>query len=158
MEEEIIKVETLPEPCEELKDKVYKSSQSTDDLAKGTYACIELKKNECKPIHDLDDLESLIKGSGETIKIELPLQEEETSEDTEEEKTVPTEELKIYTYNETTFFIRDGKIYVKTDDNFTSEKEADEDFVRCTFRKPVKFMSNRYKWIRYYPGLIKEGE
>ncbi len=157
MAEEIVKVETLPEPCEELKNKVYKSSESTDDLAKGTYACIELKKNECKPIYNLDDLKSLIKGSGETIKIESSLQEE-SSEDIEQEKNVSVEELKIYTYNETTFFIRDDKIYIKTDDGYVSEKEADDDFVRCTFRKPVKFMSNRYKWIRYYPGLIKEGE
>lgn len=157
MAEEIVKVETLPEPCEELKNKVYKSSESTDDLAKGTYACIELKKNECKPIHNLDDLKSLIEGSGETIKIESSLQEE-SSEDIEQEKTVSVEELKIYTYNEITFFIRDDKIYIKTDDGYVSEKEADDDFVRCTFRKPVKFMSNKYKWIRYYPGLIKEGE
>lgn len=145
MAEEIVKVETLPEPCLELLNKTYVASKKTNDkLPKGKYKCygsgfrkyledIDTPEELRQYILDNGEFKDIPTGEFEEVEIDVPLEEikpaEEVQEDKAEEEKEPEkkteqrpifETIKVLVISDKEFFIKEGDLtcYIKSDEDY----------------------------------------
>jgi len=175
MAEEIVKVETLPEPCFELLNKTYVASKKTNDkLPKGKYKCYG--SGFRKYLEDIDtpeELRQIILEKGEFKDIptgefeEIPVEEEKVVEQSEETKEESTEEkepekrpifetIKVLVINDKEFFIKQ--------DDLTCYIKSDEDYKELVIptKEEIKGLGikTEHKQINYFwsPIVDDEGE
>ena len=146
MAEEITKVETLPEPCEELKNKVYSASKKTNDnLPKGKYKCCCCNiAPRTKIIDKPEELRKYIFDKGDFKFIRIGGTDEEPEE----------EEIK--------FLVIQGKEYfIKHDDETCYVKDDEGNFV-VPVEDEIKGLNIKiqYKPYNYFwsPIVDDEGE
>lgn len=179
--EEITKVETLPDPCLELLDKVYVASKKTSDkLPKGKYKCfgsgfafgikdIDTPEELRQYILDNGDFKDIPTGEFEEVKIDVPLEEikpaEEVQEDKAEEEKEPEERteqrpvmetVKALTINDKEYFTKQNEetCYVKDDEEYKNLVVPTKEEIKGLGIK-IKYKKINYFWS---PIVDDEGE
>ena len=185
-EMEIIKVETLPEPCKELLNEIYVASKKTNDkLPKGKYKCCGSGFSfGVKTMDTVEELRNYVFDNGEFKDIEtgefeeLP-EEEKPVEEVVEEKdfTAPPEETKEEVKEEPVkeqerrpifetikfLVIKDKEFFIKNNEETAYLKSGDDykELVVPT-EEEIKALEIKikYKKINYFwsPIVDDEGE
>jgi len=169
-EMEIIKVETLPEPCAELLNKVYLASKKTNDkLPKGKYKCYGSGyAYTMKDVETVDELKTYILDNGKFKDIdtgrvdEVPV-EETTKEDAGEETVEKKVEKRIVFETVMTLVVGDKELIARHNEDFIFIK-SEEDYKDLTVfpEEEIKDLGlkMRCKKINYFwhPLVDDEGE
>ena len=133
MSEEIIKVETLPEPSADEVGKVYKTPE-------GTFTCCEVKVPVKKRMESLEDFKIFINENGETITFT----EDRETEDARIE-TVVTASFKTFKYKDNEFYVLDDVVYHKIGEDYSKERPATIKDVRGVYLL-LEYMKTVYRW------------
>ena len=173
MSEEIIKVETLPEPSKELLNKIYVASKKTSDkLPKGKYKCCGSGfRTYLRDIDKPEELREYILEKGEYKEIptgefeEVP-KEETPSEVTEgeEKEEVVEEEIEKRPVTETIKFlvIGDKEFFAKMSEEKTCYIKSDEEYKELVIptEEEIKGLAIKtaYKMVNYFWSAIVEDE